>query len=93
MDVGEDLTAEFLCQESIIHASVRAAADTILSLLPNFSDACSPASALADTAVVVRQMLTTGYKKTLQKICKVIQGARWDSNPRHSEPQSDALTN
>ena len=20
-------------------------------------------------------------------------GARWDSNPRHSEPQSDALTN
>ncbi len=21
------------------------------------------------------------------------QGARWDSNPRHSEPQSDALTN
>ena len=34
-----------------------------------------------------------GIKKTLQKICKVIQGARWDSNPRHSEPQSDALTN
>ena len=22
-----------------------------------------------------------------------ILGARWDSNPRHSEPQSDALTN
>ena len=36
MDVGEDLTAEFLCQESIIHASVRAAADTILSLLPKY---------------------------------------------------------
>ena len=23
----------------------------------------------------------------------ILQGARWDSNPRHSEPQSDALTN
>ena len=23
----------------------------------------------------------------------VLKGARWDSNPRHSEPQSDALTN
>ena len=22
-----------------------------------------------------------------------VQGGRWDSNPRHSEPQSDALTN
>ena len=22
-----------------------------------------------------------------------LQGAQWDSNPRHSEPQSDALTN
>ena len=39
----------------------------------NITEACSPASALADTAVVVRQMLTTGYKKTLQKICKVIR--------------------
>ena len=29
----------------------------------NITDACSPASALANTAVVVRQMLTTGYKK------------------------------
>ena len=23
----------------------------------------------------------------------VLVGGRWDSNPRHSEPQSDALTN
>ena len=23
----------------------------------------------------------------------LLEGARWDSNPRHSEPQSDALTN
>ena len=23
----------------------------------------------------------------------IMKGARWDSNPRHSEPQSDALTN
>ena len=23
----------------------------------------------------------------------LLLGARWDSNPRHSEPQSDALTN
>ena len=23
----------------------------------------------------------------------LLSGGRWDSNPRHSEPQSDALTN
>lgn len=28
-----------------------------------------------------------------QKYAGVILGGRWDSNPRHSEPQSDALTN
>ena len=34
-----------------------------------------------------------------KKACKYLTykpfswGARWDSNPRHSEPQSDALTN
>ncbi len=26
-------------------------------------------------------------------LCYFYSGARWDSNPRHSEPQSDALTN
>ena len=42
VDVGEDLTTVFLCQESIIHASVRAAADTILSLLPKYHWSLQP---------------------------------------------------
>ena len=29
----------------------------------------------------------------LQKKSDSLLGGRWDSNPRHSEPQSDALTN
>ena len=32
-------------------------------------------------------------KKTLPFSDVFFEGARWDSNPRHSEPQSDALTN
>ena len=32
-------------------------------------------------------------KKTLPFGDVSFEGARWDSNPRHSEPQSDALTN
>ena len=32
-------------------------------------------------------------KKTLPFGDVSLLGARWDSNPRHSEPQSDALTN
>jgi hypothetical protein len=34
-------------------------------------------------------------QETLQEInlAGFILGGRWDSNPRHSEPQSDALTN
>ena len=32
-------------------------------------------------------------KKTLPIGDVFLLGARWDSNPRHSEPQSDALTN
>ena len=28
-----------------------------------------------------------------QQLALFAKGGRWDSNPRHSEPQSDALTN
>ena len=34
----------------------------------------------------------TVQKKETDEI-GLFEGAQWDSNPRHSEPQSDALTN
>ncbi len=36
-----------------------------------------------------RKTLTALY----QQLALLVKGGRWDSNPRHSEPQSDALTN
>ena len=35
----------------------------------------------------------TGHEKSPELTFETFQGAQWDSNPRHSEPQSDALTN
>ena len=35
---------------------------------------------------------TTVHKKETDESVSLL-GAQWDSNPRHSEPQSDALTN
>ncbi len=32
-------------------------------------------------------------KEIIIEILAFSWGGRWDSNPRHSEPQSDALTN
>ena len=39
--------------------------------------------------------LKAGIKKRVKPLLKFdsLLGGRWDSNPRHSEPQSDALTN
>ena len=39
--------------------------------------------------------LKVGIKKRVKPLLKFdsLLGGRWDSNPRHSEPQSDALTN
>lgn len=40
--------------------------------------------------------ISQNQKKSKEIIIEILAfswGGRWDSNPRHSEPQSDALTN
>ena len=39
----------------------------------------------------VRGMIGGNKKSSSEEL--LLMGGRWDSNPRHSEPQSDALTN
>ena len=42
---------------------------------------------------VCNTLIYNEKEETLYGISSFLPGGRWDSNPRHSEPQSDALTN
>ena len=42
-------------------------------------------------ALVIQQTITKNGRPYIKS--SVFKGGGWDSNPRHSEPQSDALTN
>ena len=48
-------------------------------------------SAVRGMCLAVRGMIGGNKKSSSEEL--LLMGGRWDSNPRHSEPQSDALTN